>query len=285
MSNIALAKKYLPLLDEVYKNASLTSDLLGDSAVVREGSNVGEVSIAKLDMDGLGDFSRNSGYSQGNTTLTWETVKYQKERSQTLRIDRLDNAESMDMAFGRLGGEFIRTKVVPENDAARISQIVGTAGITKKEENITNANDLVGALRTAINKMDEDEVDFENRILYITPTLAGMLDDMDSYKSKAILDRFAKVVKVPQSRMYSAITLNNGTTSFGYKKADGAVNVNFLIVEKSAVIADTKQFLKVFTPDEDQDGDNFVFKYREYDLYAYVYENKLAGVYASVATA
>lgn len=282
-NNIELAKKYLPMLDEVYKSASLTADLLGDDSVIREGQNVGEVSVAKLDMDGLGDFSRNSGYTQGNTRLSWETIKYDKERSQVLTIDRLDNQESMDMVFGRLGGEFIRTKVVPENDSARISKLVSkTQDGSKKNAKIETAEKLVSELREATNYMDEKEVPQESRILYINTTIFSLLDDMESYKSKSILDRFSKIVKMPQSRMYSAIELKSGKENFGYSKAAGAQDVNFVIVEKNAAIADTKQYLKVFNPDEDQVGDSYKFMYREYDLYGYVYENKLDGVYANL---
>ena len=284
-NNIDYAKKYLPLLDELYKQESLTADLLGDDAVVREGANVGEVSIAKLEMDGLGDFDRASGYTTGNTTLTWETVKYDKERSQTLKIDRLDNTESMDMAFGRLAKEFIRTKVVPESDAARIAKIASTDGISTKEDNITDGATALKALRAGILDQDNNEVDYENKILYIRPEIKAFIDDIDSYKSKAVMDRFAKVVVVPPTRMYSAIELKNGKDGFGFVKAAGAKDINFLIVDKNAVIADTKEFLKYFSPDQDQDGDSHIFKYRNYNLYGYVYENKTAGVYASFAPA
>lgn len=55
--------------------------------------------------------------------------------------------------------------------------------------------------------MDEDEVSTENRILFITPTLKGMIDDLDTTKSKKVLERFATIIEVPQTRMYTAVTL------------------------------------------------------------------------------
>ena len=107
------------------------------------------------------------------------------------------------------------------------------------------------------------------------------LDDLETYKSKAVMSRFSQVIEVPQTRMYTAVTLNNGKTNYGYKKADGAGNINFLIVERSAAVTAMDQFIKYFTPDEDQNGDSHVFPYRNYNLYGHVYENKLAGVYCS----
>lgn len=325
MNNIELSTIYLPMLDEVYKSEAKTSILDGDEVTVQKGLN-GELKVAKLDMDALGDFDRNSGYTRGNTKFVWETVKYDKERSQDLRIDRLDNQEALGLPFAKLSGEFIRTKVVPETDAARIAKIVGVDGISKKAETISDGAGVVTALRTCINKMDEDEVPTENRILFITPTLRGMIDDLDTTKSKKVLERFASIIEVPQTRMYTAVTLNDGKENYGYQKAEntyvtskdtgvvtgkdyytksgetytkvtsptgnpstssyyelveGGKEINFLCVEKSAVVTALDQYVKYFTPDQDQVADDNVFKYRNNNLYGHVYENKLAGVYCS----
>ena len=280
MNNIELSKVYLPLLDKVYKQASKTSILEGDEATMKRGNN-GEILVAKLDMDALGDFDRKSGYTKGSTTFRWETIKYDKERSQDLRIDRLDNAEALKLPFAKLSSEFIRTKVVPETDAARIAKIAGIEGISVKEETLTTGESVIAALRACTNKMDEDEVDAENRILFITPTNRGLISDLDSYKSKDVLSKFAQIIEIPQSRMYTKIKLNDGKTEFGYAKAEDGKEINFLCVEKSAAVCHMEQFIKYFTPDEDQDGDDNVFKYRNNNLYGHVYENKLAGVYCS----
>lgn len=284
MNNIEISTIYLPKLDEVYKNEAKTSILDGDETTVQKGLN-GEIKVAKLDMDGLGDFSRNDGYTKGSTTFKWETVKYDKERSQDLRIDRLDNQEALGLPFAKLSGEFVRTKVVPETDAARIAKIASVEGISEKEEALKDGAGVVTALRACTNKMDEDEVSTENRILFITPTLRGMIDDLDTTKSKKVLERFSTIIEVPQTRMYTAITLNDGKKNYGYKKAVGANDINFLCVEKTAVVTAMDQFIKYFTPDEDQNGDSNVFKYRNNNLYGHVYENKLAGVYCSYAPA
>lgn len=282
MNNITLSTVYLPLLDEVYKSAVKTSVLDGDEATVKKGQN-GEIKVAKLDMDGLGDFDRNSGYTEGNTKLTWETIKYDKERSEKLKVDRLDNEESLGIAVAKLSSEFLRTKVAPETDAARIAKIASVEGISKKQETLTTGDEIIKALRAGTNKMDEDEVSTENRILFITPTNKALIDDLETYKSKAVMSRFSQVIEVPQTRMYTAVTLNDGKTNYGYKKADGAADINFLIVERSAAVTAMDQYIKYFTPDEDQNGDSHVFPYRNYNLYGHVYENKLAGVYCSYA--
>ena len=162
MNNIELSKVYLPLLDEIYKAEAKTSILDGDEVTVKKGQN-GEIKIAKLDMDGLGDFNRNSGYTEGTTSLTWETIKYDKERSQKLHVDRLDNEETLGVMVAKLSSEFLRTKVVPETDAARIAKIAGTEGITSKQETLTDGDAVYKALRAGTNKKDEHEESTQNR--------------------------------------------------------------------------------------------------------------------------
>jgi hypothetical protein len=58
-NNIALSKEYISNLDEVYKLASLTADLEGNTADIKN-SNAGEICVPVLTMDGLSDYSRNT---------------------------------------------------------------------------------------------------------------------------------------------------------------------------------------------------------------------------------
>ena len=105
-NSIALAKQFVAMLDEVYKVASLTSDLDGAAELVRAGANANELIIPKLDMSGLGDYSRNSGYVDGDVTLTNETVQCNFDRGRMFTVDNMDNQEPANIAFGRLAGEF-----------------------------------------------------------------------------------------------------------------------------------------------------------------------------------
>jgi len=71
MSNsINKFKKYINLLDEVYKEASLTSILDGDATLTSAGANANELVIPKLEMDGLANYDRAGGYVEGDVRLT-----------------------------------------------------------------------------------------------------------------------------------------------------------------------------------------------------------------------
>ena len=285
---IALASRYVPMLDEVYKLASLTSDLDGASELARQGANANELIIPKLSMSGLANYSRNSGYVSGDVTLTNETVACNFDRGRMFSVDSMDNIETAGLAFGRLAGEFIRTKVAPEVDAFRFAKYASTSGISKVSTPATLSTgvEVLAAIRAGVTQMDEDEVPQEQRYLYITPTLLGMVQDLDTTKSREVLSRFAKVREVPQTRFYTAITQYDGTTSGqtagGYVKKTGTgagKDINFMIVHKPAVIQYQKHIApKIITPDANQDADAYKFGYRLVGI-ADAYDHKVAGIY------
>lgn len=285
-------KKYVVgLLDEVYKNASKTAILDGAPELASQGANADELIIPKIDMDGLGDYDRNSGYTQGDVTFTNETVKCNFDRGRMFTVDNVDNMETAGMAFGRLSGEFIRTKVVPELDAFRFATYAATSGadITAHSGSYADGEAVRKAIAAKNDAMTDAEVPAEGRVLFINPVLNGMIRDMDTTKSKELLAKFAAVVEVPQARFYTAIEQldgkSEGQKKGGFKKADSGFNLNFLIVEKSAVIQYQKHVApKTVTPEQNQDADAYKFGYRNVGI-ADTYENKAAGIAGEYAGA
>ena len=282
-NNIAKFKKYIDLLDEVYKVNAKTSILDGDNTLVRAGANADEIIIPKMTLDGLADYSRNSGYVNGDVTLTNETVKFNYDRGRAFTVDAMDNEETAGIAFGKLSSEFIRTKVVPEVDAFRLATYAGISGISSATGTLADGNAALTAIVTAMSKMDDDEVSEEGRVLFITPTLYNAILNVDILKSKEIMSRFSSVVTVPQSRFYTAIELADGTTggetAGGFTKAEDAKDINFMIIQKGAILQYPKHVVnKVVSPEENQTSDGWKFFYRSYGL-ADVYENKVAGIY------
>ena len=285
-------KKYVVgLLDEVYKNASKTAILDGAPELASQGANADELIIPKIDMDGLGDYDRNSGYTQGDVTFTNETVKCNFDRGRMFTVDNVDNMDTAGMAFGRLSGEFIRTKVVPELDAFRFATYAATSGadITAHSGSYADGEAVRKAIAAKNDAMTDAEGPAEGRVLFINPVLNGMIRDMDTTKSKELLAKFAAVVEVPQARFYTAIEQldgkSEGQKKGGFKKADSGFNLNFLIVEKSAVIQYQKHVApKTVTPEQNQDADAYKFGYRNVGI-ADTYENKAAGIAGEYAGA
>ena len=289
MNSIELFKKNAPeLLDKIYKAESTTSDFDINGALVQAGKNANEIIVPVLEMDGLGDFDRNSGYIDGDVSLTNETKKFNYERGRKLKTDVIDNDETGGVILGNLSAEFLRTKVIPEVDAVRYATYAAIPGISKVEAGVsyTNADEVYKAIADAWDKMTDDEVPEENRYLRITSTLLGMIRDMDTYKSKELLSKFAGIKVVPQSRFQTVIELlsgkdTDGERKGGFKAGTESKDINFMIIHKPALLQDTKHNkMKLFTPDQDQDGDNYKWLYRLYGLNEY-YNNKVAGIYLS----
>ena len=284
-NKITTAGKFIPLLDEVYRTVSLTAKLDGPEELVRQGANANELIIPMIELQGLGDYDRNSGYVSGDVTLTNETVKCNFDRGRMFTVDNMDDAYSAGIAFGRLAGEFIRTKVAPELDAFRFASYASKEGVTQREETLSDGAAVLAALRVATNAMDEAEVPMEDRHLFITPTLDGMIADLDTTKSREILSRFASKTLVPQTRFYTAIDQKDGHTggqeAGGYAKADDGKELNFMVIHKPALIQFEKHVApKIVTPEQNQEADAYKYGYRNVGV-ADVYKNKLAGVYAS----
>lgn len=290
-NSITLAKNYIALLDEVYKLASLTSVLDSNPTGMRQGANANEILIQKLSMDGLADYSRNDGYVKGNVKLEWETVKFNYDRGRLFEVDSMDDEETVRTAFGRLAGEFVRTKVAPEGDAFTFAQLASETGISKVSAGATLSTgaNVMDAIAAGAGQMDEDEVPQDQRYLFITPTLGNLIKQMDTTKSREMLDTFAGVIRVPQSRFYTAIDLYDGVDHSGasgadesagyFTKASGGKDINFMIVHKPAVIKFNKHTAApIIVPDANQRSDGYIQKYRKYSLVD-VYENKRAGIY------
>lgn len=282
-NSIAKFKNYIALLDEVYMNASKTAVLESDNSLATAGVNANEIVIPKMSLDGLANYSRNGGYVGGDVTITHETVQFNFDRGRTFSVDAMDNEETAGVSFGKLSAEFIRTKVVPELDAFRFAKYSAEAGTKVDSTTLSTGADVLSALVTAQTTMDNAEVPEEGRILFINPGLLNMVEALDTTKSREVLNSFSQIVKVPAGRFYTAITQKDGTTegqkAGGFVRANAGEDINFIVIEKSALMQYTKHAVnKAIAPEDNQEADAWKFFFRAYGL-ADVYENKTAGIY------
>ena len=265
-NSIACVKNYTSVLDEVYKRASVSSCLNSPRRMARAGRNAKEIMVPKIEVTGLGDYTRNVGYKTGSITYGFETKAFNYDRGIRLLADVMDVEEAGVLdCFVSAGSELQRTQVAPEADAFTFAQIAGHAGVTVEAEDMSAAEgaDVLAALRAVTNDMDEAEVSTASRYLFITPTLKGALDDFslaNPARSNSVLTRFARVVEVPQARFYTKIDLLSGDADrFGYAKAADGKAINFMVVEKSAVIKFDKHVAsRVFSPDELEALDSYM---------------------------
>lgn len=295
-NTINLITKYVPLLDEVYQTASKTSILDVPNELIQETAQAKSVLVPKITMDGLADYDTDNGFTNGAASLTWETHTFTQDRGRSFSIDAMQNEETAGVAFGSVAGNFIREKVVPEVDAYRFSAYAAKAGTTKAED--LTADTVLDAIDAGIAAMDDAEVPESERVLFVSVTVYNLMK-----QSPAISRRFdvqtengnvnrkietfdgMPIVKVPKVRFKTEYVFNDGKTAGqeagGFTPAAGALDINFMIVHKRAVVQLTKTALpRVFNPETNQTAHAWKFDYRLYHD-AWCLENKTDGIYVS----
>ena len=286
-NTIALAQKFLPILDEVYKVKSLTARMDAQRGPDFVGTNV--VNVMKLTTVGLGNYSRNLGYPIGDVNLAMEAWTLSQDRGRELSVDRMDNEETLGVAYGRLTGEFLSRYVIPETDAYRFAKYASAAGIGTATATL-DKNSVIAALDVALGALDDAGVPEEGRLLYMSYPVLRMHETAVSRQlaNENGVDRRVRtwdgipVIGVPQSRFYTQITLDPGATASagGYAKtATTGADINFMLLDPTAVIQANKfDNMKIFSPDVNQKKDAWLIQYRQY-YDAFVYANRVGGIY------
>lgn len=284
-NSIVLAQKFLPIIDEVYKRESLTARL--DARDVQFiGANA--VKLFKASPAGLGDYSRSVGFPHADYSSTWETLTLTKDRGVSMQIDAMDNEETLGMAFGTLVGEFMRTQEVPEVDAYRFAVMAANAGTVANANITVGTTDVPALIDTAEQVMGDAEVPREGRLLYVSElAYAGLknkitriLANEGNVRREIEMFDDMEVIRVPQGRFATAITLYDGSANFGFvPTASTGYNINFMIVHPSAVKGVIKhQLPRIWTPDDNINADAWKFDFRLYhDMF--VLDNKVKGIY------
>jgi hypothetical protein len=285
-NNIALSTTYVPMLDEVYKLSSLSAVLDANTDLVSLAAGSKEFKIPKMSLDGLANHSRGGEYVNGDVTLAWETKAPDYDRNRMFTVDIMDNEESQGIAFGRLAGEFVRTKVVPEIDSVRFSKYHSAAAV-KATGTLASAEDFLAALIAAYTSMEEKEVPMETVWLFATPSLLNSVMALQTIESREILARFQnRIVSVPKTRFNTEVTLATGgagQTAGGFTLT--GEDINFLLISPTAVIQTLKHVSpKIVSPEDNQSGDNWKFGYRVYGIATFL-DNKVDAIYSHAKAA
>ena len=145
------------ILDEVYRQASVTSVLTSPPSQLRPTQNVHEFCYPQMTVGGLGDYDRASGYTANSgVQLDWKTVEADYDRGTKIMVDEMDNQETFDLAFGQAANILMREHVAPEGDAFTFAKICGLSGITDNTDSIENGAQFLEAILTATTEDGRD---------------------------------------------------------------------------------------------------------------------------------
>lgn len=286
------ASKFLPLIDEVYKRDSLSAIL--DTANERVNwIGAKTVNVLKLDLNGNSNYDRNAGYVPGSATGVWEPLTLQIDRGRSFLLDEMD-ADEMLLSAGQVLAEHQRVWAIPEEDAYRFSKIAAGAD-TSQIVAAALTTGFADAIQDGEAALDEAEVPYEGRILFVSPTIyKGLKGDIVRYTENGDPDVNGNVefydgmrlIRVPQSRFKTLITLNAPTAANGaggYTAGTNSKDIHFMIVHPSAVIQIVKHLVpQIFAPSQVYTANGFIINYREYHD-TFVLDNKKKGIYVHTA--
>jgi len=300
-----------------YSTATLFQDII-DKAVVQEmTSNVlegdssriqwdggKEIKIAKVAVGSMKDYSRTGGYKKAQTSLAWESKTFNMDRGVRYDVDQMDiNETKFIPSASLLLGESARTKISPELDAFRYSQIAkkayanGTTNGYIANESLTASNIFSKIFAALYAKADLGFNLTDLRVFLpwtkytqlissteITKRIDPTQQPTDLKFQTRTIDG-ALFIPVSSSRMKSGYTFNAGTDDDnddgGYTALTAALGINYLIVPQSAVMAKVKhQVSKIINPEQNQ-------KYDGYSIYTRMYhdiffmDNQVNGLWAS----
>lgn len=302
VNTIATATLFQKNLDKAAAQQALTGWMEGNAGqVIYTGGS--EVKIPKLDMDGLADYDRNNGFTDGGIQFEYETRKMTHDRGRSFSFDELYVDEtSFVVTAATTMGEFQRLKVVPEIDATRIAEIatiaMGVENDTQVEYGYTPAKTtIVDKIKAGIQKIREAQFT-GNLICYVTYDVQALVSQY--YGEKLAAATFAvngvdtrvpaidgvPLVPVVSSCMYTKLKFNDGKTSGqekgGYEKATDGLDINFEIVATEAPIAVQKtDNMRIFSPEINQKARAWAMDYRKFhDIW--VLDNKKKGLFVSI---
>ena len=291
-NSIGLASSYLPILDEIYKAESKTAILDTAQDRVYYNPQTHTFNLFEIDMVGNADYSRNNGFVRGDVNAGWRAYAPQWDRGRQFMVDRIDNDEAMGMVFPSLGSEYLRTKVVPETDALRFSTYAtGAASAMKTTETIDSGAEAVAAIDLGTEKLDDAEVPYEGRILFVNPTMyrylkAGItrytMNGENGIDYNVEMYDSMRVITVPSGRFNTAVTLaqpDSHDDAGGYT-ATGST-INFLIIHPTAIMqANCFTEPRIFSPAVNQQAQGWMWDFRQYHG-AWVKHQKTNGIYVN----
>lgn len=307
INTLATATIFQQQLDKIAVEDAVTGWMDANAGQVKYNGGA-EVKIPKMSVQGLGEYDRDSGYAQGGVTLTYETRTMTQDRGRKFQLDPMDVDETNFVATASaVMGEFQRMYVVPEIDAYRISKIASVAIAAAKagmaEYGYTPGASNTSALRKvkegikAVREMGyngplvihatpdfimELELEIAGKIMAMTFSNGGINTQVPSVDG-------VPIIATPANRMYTAITIYDGTTSGqeagGYVKGSTALNLNFMVLPQNTPIAITKQdVMRIFDPLTNQKANAWQMDYRRFhDLW--VLDNKLDSIYLNIKDA
>lgn len=277
INTLEAASIYSEELDRLFTQKSATG-FFADNAFGARFVGAKTVIVPDIDFQGLADYDRDTGFTRGAITVSNTSYTMQMDRARSLQIDRedLDETGVANLA-GKILGEYVRTKVVPECDAYCLSKLSGLA-LSRGNTVSADTDKPFAALVELINNVQK-KVGFDTELVaFIDCSMYARLANSTEISKMITVSEFKQgdvnltvkslngvaLIPVVSERMKTAYTFNSGAAG-GFVPAENAKSVFMLVCPKDgAHLMKKTEKMRIFAPDQNPDADAFKFDYRIY---------------------
>lgn len=277
INSIENVTRYSSELDKMFEQKSAVG-FFADNALATKFVGAKTVIIPDIEFEGLQDYDRDSGFARGAINVSNTSYTMKMDRARSLQIDREDMDETgVANLAGKILGEYVRTKVVPECDAYVLSKLSSLAvsrsntlngDIKKPFETLCN---LINEVQAVVG-YDEELVAFIDSYMFAalqnSSEISKMITVSDFKQGEANLKvksiNGVTLIPVVSERMKTAYNFENGTAG-GFKPAGDCAETYMLVCPKSgAHLVKKTENMRIFTPEQNIDADAYKFDYRIY---------------------
>ena len=247
------------------------------------------VKVPFLSLRGYKNHSRDGGFNRQAVANQNMTKVLSHDRDVEFFVDTMDVDETNQvLAATNLTNVFETEHAIPETDAYRLSKIYQDfeelGGEIDTRE--LNSENILEIFDEYMQKMDEEEVPAEGRVLFVTPAvnkilsqsaelsrIMNVLDEKSKIKRTVRMLDEVSIIVVPTSRMKTAYDFSDG-----FMPAAGAGQINMMLVSPSSIIAVNKHsYIKLWPPGSHTQGDGYLYQNRQYgDLF--VIDTRVGGI-------
>lgn len=300
INNLEFSEKLTGELDKLFVQGPAVG-FLTDNVLRSKFVGAKTVLIPELELSGLGDYDRDTGFIQGTITVSNKPYTLTMDRARSFQLDREDEDETgIANLAGQVLGEFVRTKVVPEVDAYCLSKLAGLAASSSHTITGTPATEIYRMFNDACAGARETVGFDEPLVCFVNPTVWNAIQETAELTRLMLVSDFKKgdlhtevhtingvaILPVSDQRMKTAYTFHDGVTAGqedgGFAPTGTAKSIGMLVMPKrGASLVKKTERVRTFTPGQNQAADAYKFDYRTY--YDLIVKNSAAdAVYAYV---
>lgn len=293
MAVYSYAEQFERELQQKYSRELISYDLTQSNQSIKF-INAQTIKLPRLTLSGYKDHNRNSmGFNSGTITNDWEPKKLMHDRDIEFAIDPMDIDETnLVIEVANIQNVFEVEQAIPEKDSYRFSKLYAEAKTYASkgaviDNTVLSATTVLDWFDTQMEKMDDEGVPSEGRILYVTSAMNKLIKNASQIQrsinvntNNGNIDRRVyslddvKLVKVPSARFKTKYDFTDGCVV-----AEDAKQINMMLVHPSCVVSrDKYAYMKLFTPGTDsRTADKYVYQNRYYTD-TFLIENKACGI-------